>query len=104
LCGSCSGGCQTVVSPENTALVECPVCSGCGCEYCSPNGFFELTECPRTYIGQRLIEGINYATLAMKGNWPIIGGTLDQSAWFVALVQRIEAETAKIDAERMDRL
>jgi hypothetical protein len=92
------------VSEEFPVLIDC-VCGGSeDCANCDGNGRFELSECPRSVIGQDLTECINYASLASKGSWPVVGGVLDQSAWFVALVQKLEAETSLIDAARMERM
>lgn len=115
MCESCSGQCQGVVSEEYPVQMECPICGGCGlvdaitdergeCGQCNGLGRFELAECPRKFIGQELTECINYASLASKGDWPVAGGILDQSAWFVALVQRLEADTNAIDKVRMERM
>jgi hypothetical protein len=95
--------------------MDCPTCGGCGviddgtddqqeCSQCDGMGRFELAECPRKFIGQDLTECINYASLASKGAWPVAGGILDQAAWFVALVQRLEADTSMIDTARMERM
>jgi hypothetical protein len=81
------------------------VCSGTGkdCDYCK-EGVFSLSECPRRYVGVELTQAINYASLAIKGQWPVLGGVLDQSAWFVDLVQSLDSEQNAIDAERAERL
>ena len=44
---------------------------------------------------------INLAGWAMKGQWPIAGGLLDQSAWFVDLVSMLESEQGRIEAEQL---
>ena len=51
-----------------------------------------------------MMEAINLAAYAMRGDWPIRGGMLDQSAWFVDLVSRLESEQNKIDKEIAERL
>jgi hypothetical protein len=38
--------------------------------------------------------------MAIKGLLPIAGGTLDQSAWFIDLMQTLESEQNRIDNER----
>jgi hypothetical protein len=47
---------------------------------------------------------VNLAAYAMKGNWPIDGGLLNQSAWFFQFTQTLESTQNKIDNERLDRL
>lgn len=99
-----------MVSEKFPVVMDCATCGGSGkddieqtCGQCDGMGRFDLDQCPRTFIGQDLTECINYAALASRGDWPVVGGVLDQSAWFVALVQRLEAETNLIDTARMDR-
>ena len=106
---------MNVVNKEYPVQMDCPTCGGAGvlrantdeqaeCDQCDGMGRFDLDECPRKYIGQDLTECINYAAMASKGVWPVSGGLLDQSAWFVSLVQRLEAEMSIIDTERMSRI
>jgi hypothetical protein len=44
------------------------------------------------------------ATHAEKGMFPVAGGLLDQSAWFIDLWSSLNSEQARIDAERMKGL
>ena len=50
-----------------------------------------------------MIEAINYAALASKGHFPVDGGTLDQSAWFIEAWKQLEQEQNTIEAEQMKR-
>lgn len=62
-----------------------------------------LTQCPKAFVGQEMVEPINFAGWAMKGNWPVQGGLLDQAAWFVDMVGQLESAQNEIDAERANR-
>lgn len=84
-------------------------CNGTGgnaeanCDKCEGTGVFRLDECPKKMIGQQLVMAINMAGFAMRGQWPTDGGLFSQSSWFFDLVQTLESETNKIEAERMER-
>ena len=69
------------------------------CQHCK-DGFVEIPECPMEYVGGEFIDAANMASLSGKGDWPVAGGLLDQSAWFVSLVQRLRSERDRIDSER----
>lgn len=111
LCRSCGNACKRSEQPERqheTNEVECPECSGRGflgqdpCPHCK-DGFFEIPGCPKQYVDAPLTEAINIASFAMKGQWPLAGGLLDQSAWFVDLVASLESYQNAIDNERAER-
>jgi hypothetical protein len=55
------------------------------------------------YVGNKMIEAANLATFCKNGVFPVAGGLLDQAAWFVAFVQKLKAETSKIEAEQLKR-
>jgi hypothetical protein len=38
-----------------------------------------------------------------KGIWPVHGGLLDQSAWFISLWSAVVSDENKIERERMKR-
>lgn len=40
----------------------------------------------------------------MKGDWPVSGGLLEQSAWFFSFTQLLESTQNKIDNERLERI
>lgn len=84
--------------------IECTQCNGKGCNDCGDVGAWLLDHCPQKFIGQDMMEAINLAAYAMRGDWPIVGGMLDQSAWFVDLVSRLESEQNRIDKEIAERL
>lgn len=102
LCRSCAGSCADTIDENNAPEIECPLCSGRGCDQCDGGGF-SLTECPRTFIGYDLAGAINVASYASKGVMPVAGGLLDQAAWFFDLWTTLESETNKIDSERLER-
>lgn len=102
LCRSCAGSCGELIDEKNAPEIECPVCSGNGCEACD-GGSFALTACPRRFIGLGMTDAINLASHASKGVMPVSGGLLDQSAWFFSLWNTLESDVNKIDAERMER-
>lgn len=62
-----------------------------------------LAKCPRAYVDAGMTELVNLATLALKGAYPVAGGTLDQSAWFIHAMQTLESDTNRIDNERHRR-
>ncbi|HUS38334.1 MAG TPA: hypothetical protein VMX74_02735 [Pirellulales bacterium] len=101
LCKSCSGKCREIVSPEFPAEVECPVCDGDGCEECN-DGYFQFTECPSKFIGPELISDIQIVT-ASEQHLPVVGGLLDQSAWWFELRQLLKSEENRIQEEQQKR-
>ena len=46
---------------------------------------------------------INLASMSGDGDWPIAGGLLDQSAWFVNLYQQLKSDEARIDSDKWER-
>jgi hypothetical protein len=50
-----------------------------------------------------MTDAVNLAVLATKGSYPVDGGTLDQSAWFVQAMQTLESDINQIDNERSKR-
>ena len=107
LCKHCGRHCGKDYK-DGFTLVECPVCDGVGyrmfkqikipCPSCE-DGKFKLNECPREFIGREMTVAINLAANSGKGDWPIAGGLLEQSAWFMSLRQTLLAEQNKIEAE-----
>lgn len=97
LCKACGGTCKDEPSAEMPVEIACPGCNEAGCESCGDTGYFNLTECPQRYVGGELTEAINMAGMCGGGLWPVAGGLLDQSAWFVDLWQQLQSEQNKID-------
>ena len=105
LCRSCGTVCRKDYENGST-LVACPVCDEVGtdgngqlCKHCR-DGQIQISECPRRYIGNEFTNAINLATMCGGGDWPVAGGLLDQSAWFLDLKQRLDNENNRIEAER----
>lgn len=101
LCRRCRGECLEGISKQEHAEIECPICSGEGCEHCD-DGFFSLFECARTFT-RELIRPMNMAIASDKGFLPVAGGLLDQSAWFLDLMTTLHNEQNKLDAEQAER-
>lgn len=100
LCSSCGAECQRNTEAGETYF-ECPICSGRGCRHCN-EGQVELKECPRQYIGGEMIDAVNLAAICGKGDWPIVGGILDQAAWFVALKRELDGEMNRIEQDQIE--
>ena len=101
LCKSCVGRCRDIVTPEQPAEIECPECGGDGCEHCK-DGWFEVTKCPMRFIGAELNSDIQIIT-ASEHHLPVIGGILDQSAWWFELRSILRSEEHRIESERDKR-
>ena len=67
------------------------------------DGYYILSECPLENVGPELIEAINLAGMCGQSDWPIAGGLLDQSSWFLDLKRRLDSETNKIEAEDAEK-
>lgn len=85
--------------------IQCIRCEGTArnCRSCNGSGYIAVRECPMKYVGNKMIEAANLATFCKSGVFPVAGGLLDQAAWFVAFVQKLKAETSKIEAEQLKR-
>ena len=88
------------------AGIECLSCNGSGeglkrskCDECGGTGVFELTECPRKFIGRSMTDEINLASWAQKGHLPEAGGMLDQPAWFVDMWGCLDQDQNQIEAD-----
>ena len=83
-------------------LIQCVTCEGAdpNCEACDGKGTTEITECPMQYVGNDMIDAVNIAAMCGKGDWPIDGGLLNQSAWFLDFTQRLKHETQTIEADQ----
>jgi hypothetical protein len=92
-----------VLSVEFPAEIECPCCGGseAGCEHCD-HGFYRVTECPSRYIGKELIQDIRIVT-STEQHLPVVGGLLDQSAWWFELKTLLKSEENVIENEKAKR-
>ncbi len=103
-CKRCRGQtCESGITKDTPAIIECPCCDGEGCNECD-DGFFSVEICCRNYVDGYLVRAINMACHAEKGMLPVAGGILDQSAWFVAVWSALTNEQNAIDAERWKEL
>ena len=79
MCGP--GRCKDKGTGAEPIEIDCPSCSGAGCDQCN-DGTFRLDGCPNDYC--RAIAGtVEMIELFNKGLPPIAGGSLDQSVWFI---------------------
>ena len=111
LCKSCVGKCREIVSADQPAEIECPVCDGDGgfkhgddwipCDECR-NGYFELTECPSRFIGSELIQDIQIVS-SSEHHLPVSGGLIDQSAWWFSLKELLKREENLVQSEQAKR-
>ena len=81
--------------------IACVRCNDVGCEACNQTGRFEVG-CPQQYVSD-IVPEINLATMCKEGTWPVSGGLLDQSAWFIALHQKLNAEHNRIELEEIEK-
>lgn len=103
MCNGCRDKCASGISEQEPAEIECPICSGEGCEHCK-EGTFSLVICAHKYITSDIVKALQYAALVEKGLLPQAGGLVNQSAWFVNAVMSIRYEQNRIDQERFGSL
>lgn len=63
--------------------------------------FWKLTDCPKRFTAE-IVDAINAAQLA-DSHLPVAGGTLDQSAWWIALWQSFRQSVNRIETESIER-
>lgn len=90
--------------------IPCDVCNergsdaqGKACQACEGKGFWELTECPRRFVGVRFSQEITLASYAARGLLPLSGAMLAQPYWFFDLIRVLENETNKIETQIYER-
>lgn len=94
----CRGkSCRDLSTPEQPIEIHCPACDGEGCDECG-DGWFQIDGCPSEYAAD-LGNTLRLVDLFKKGLPPVAGGSLDQSAWFVSVANRLESEEGRIMAE-----
>lgn len=79
--------------------MECPSCCGEGCSHCD-DGYFQIKQCPREFIGYEFIEAINLA--CMNDLLPVAGGLMDQTPWFLQLKRVFASDCSQIQNERTE--
>lgn len=63
------------------------------CGECAGTGVWALTSCPMDVIGRgRAVEVMRMTRFAGEGSWPVSGGVLDQSQWFIDAMDVVESE------------
>ena len=70
-------------------MADCPVCKGRGCDACGKTGRFEITQCPMLLIERSFWDLMDMVDFYEKGIPPVVGGLLDQTAWFVAFARQV---------------
>lgn len=85
MCGECGGerGCLSERGIPPGAIFQCTECGGRGCEACGDTGRWRPQTCPARFVTPDIWEALALADAARSGAWPLAGGTLDQTRWFV---------------------
>ena len=91
-----------IVTQEQPAEIECPICSGVGCSKCD-KGWYRVESCPKRYIGQSLTSDINLVVMCKSGSMLVDGGILDQPNAWVELKNTLEHEEALIERDQAER-
>jgi hypothetical protein len=78
-------------------------CAGKGCHECDDKGFWELQQCPKKFVSREIVEAIRFAGFAKRGSWPVAGGVLDQSKWFVDACELIHGDQDGTDSATMPK-
>ena len=104
ICSQCVSKCQVANRKERLVIV-CPVCEGTDddCDFCDRTGDYHLVGCPLEEIGYELCDAIEMASLCERGDWPVRGGILDQSSWFVAMRRELKVTVSRIQDEQIKR-
>lgn len=86
--------------------MPCVDCDGAGvddkqpCEACDGTGFFEVKQCPKSFVGHRVSVASNALSYLDKGILPESGGLNDQQAWLVASWDALQSDVQRIEEER----
>lgn len=77
--------------------MSCPECSGRNkaCAACGGSGVIVIERCPYEELDSGTMRAIALARMARRGAWPIEGGTLAQTQWFVDFCQALGADEAR---------
>ena len=78
--------------------MECTSCGGHGCDFCNGRGTITIEGCPYDEV-RDILGTIDMIELFERGQAPILAGVLDQSAWFINVVQHWKRENAKVKAD-----
>jgi len=100
ICSGCGPStCRNKATETSPRRIACPLCNEAGCDECDNEGHFEIVGCPQRAIDRDVIDFLTYADFAKQGTFPVAGGTLDQSSWFLQATQFLLAEERKVEAE-----
>lgn len=77
------------------------MCKGYGCKHCD-DGIFKLTCCARDFVGEEIWHGLRYASVA-EHHLPKVGGTGDQSSWFLDLWIAYGNEKVALEQEQLKK-
>lgn len=69
------------------------------CDECGGTGTFDITDCPQRWIDDWVWQMIELAEMYEKGLPPVIGGVLDQTAYFVRFAKQVIDESAQYKME-----
>ncbi|AMV34327.1 hypothetical protein VN12_19535 [Pirellula sp. SH-Sr6A] len=101
LCSLCTRTeCKSKGTPDSPIEIECGSCDGQGCDSCQ-DGFVSIDGCPGEMCSD-VAMAVRLAGLFEKGIPPVLGGSLDQSAWFLDAVSVFKNEEAALRAEDYD--
>lgn len=92
LCRGCGQTCVDMPSESNVIEIESSE---------DRSQFWKLTECPKRFT-RDIVDAVNAAQLA-DSHLPVAGGTLDQSAWWIALWQTFRQSVNRIESESIER-
>lgn len=68
---------------KESSEFECVSCGGRGCEKCNDTGVWTFDGCPHEIIERKTWTTLHLIDLATDGLWPMAGGSLDQTEWFM---------------------
>lgn len=54
-------------------------------------------------VPQSMVKAVNMASICGGGDWPVAGGLMDQSAWFLSMYQRWKSEVGRVEREQVER-
>ena len=95
LCKSCGNTCRFDDRPQ---FIRCPKCEEAGCELCD-DGWVQIDSCPYAFVGKEMLTARTAAVYANEGTWPVDGGLLNQSSWFVEFCQRLTSDRNAIELD-----
>ena len=82
---------------QGLVRIECPSCEGRGCDECD-EGEITIEGCPQQYVSD-ISEAMNMSSMCRDQKaWPVAGGLLDQSGWFLNFHTELRYEQNQIDA------